>query len=183
MIISAALASTTTTHSTEHSLFQDPTFWVGVAFCITVFALVKLAGKAVSAMLQSRADKIAKQLNEAADLHKQAQKLLDDYKTQQSGAEQTARDALAQAEENAKKFKETLLSDFENKLKNRETAAEQRLDRAAREATDEIRAQAADVAMKTVEKLLTEKLTGEAGQKLIDDAIDSLPELFKDRVA
>lgn len=183
MIISAALASTTTAHSAEHSLFQDPTFWVGVAFCITVFALVKLAGKAVSAMLQSRADKIAKQLDEAADLHKQAQKLLDGYKAQQAGAEQTAREALTQAEENAQKFKETLLSDFENKLKSRETAAQQRLDRAAREATDEIRTLAADVAMKTVEKLLTEKLTGEAGQNLIDDAIDSLPELFKDRVA
>ena len=37
--------------------------------------------------------------------------------------------------------------------------------------------------MQAVEQILTEKLSGENGQKLIDDAIDALPELFNEHAA
>lgn len=97
--------------------------------------------------------------------------------------EQMTRDALKEAEANAGRLKEEIQKDFEQKLKNREAAAEQRLDRAAEEASEEVRNKAIAIAMQTVEQILTEKLSGEDGQKLIDDAIDALPELFNDHAA
>lgn len=177
MIISQALAAATE-HAADHNMFQDPTFWVGVAFCITIAVLTKLAGKTISAMLQARADNIASKLEEAAKLRAEAEKLLSEYTVRHEQMGQTTQAALKEAEEKAQKLKENIQKDFEEKLKNREEAAHQRLDRAAEEATEEVRNLAAAIAMQAVERLLSEKLSGEAGQQLINQAIDSLPELF-----
>ena len=182
MIISSAFAATST-HTAEHSLFQDPTFWVGVAFCLTVVVLIKLCGKTVSSLLQARADKIASQLDEAAKLRRQAEELLNDYTVRHNTIEQTTRDAPKEAEERAEKLKEEIQKDFEQKLKTREIAAEQRLNRAAQEASQEVRDKAIALALQISEQILSEKLSGEAGQKLINDAIDALPELFNERAA
>lgn len=177
MIISQAFASTAG-HAGEHNMFQDPTFWVGVAFCITLFTLIKLAGKTISALLQARADKIAARLDEASKLRVEAEALLAEYTTRYEKISQTTQDALKEAEEKAQKLKENIRNDFEEKLKKREEATETRLNRAAEEASEEIRAMAVTIAMQTVEKILSEKLSGDDGQRLINEAIDKLPELF-----
>ena len=183
MIISQALASTAE-HAGEHNTFQDPTFWVGVAFCITVFMLIKLAGKTISTILQARADKIATKLDEAARLRTEAEALLAEYTIRHEQISQTTQDALNEVDEKAQRLKENIQKDFEEKLKKREEATEARLNRAAEEASEEIRAMAITIAMRTVEKILSEKLSGEDGQRLINEAIDMLPDLFsKDHAA
>lgn len=183
MIISPAFASTSA-HAGEHGLFQDPTFWVGIAFCLTVIALIKLAGKTISSLLQARVDGIASKINEAEQLRKQAEQLLAEYTNRHARMEQTSREALTKAQEEADRLKREIQKDFEQKLKNRETATEQRLNRAAEEASEEIRDKAIKIAMQAVEQILAEKLSEEDGQKLIDEAIDALPELFsKENIA
>lgn len=183
MIISSAFAATTTAHAAEHSIFQDPTFWVGVAFCLTIMFLVKLSGKAVSSLLQARADGIASKLKESSQLRHQAEQLLSEYTDKHARMEQTMQEALKEAEAKAKKLKEEIQKDFAQKLKNREDAAEQRLNRAAEEASEEVRNKAITITMQAVEEILSEKLSGEEGQKLLDEAIDALPELFKEHAA
>ena len=178
MIISQALASTAE-HAGEHNIFQDPTFWVAVAFFITIAALVKLAGKAISGALQDRADRISAQLNEAAKLRAEAQLLLAEYADRHEKMEKTKQEALKEAEEKAQKMKENLQKDFEEKLRKREESTELRLNRAMEEASEEVRSLAITIAMQTVEKILSDKLSGEEGQRLINEAIDSLPEIFK----
>ena len=177
MIISQAFASTTA-HAAEHNMFQDPTFWVGIAFCITVLSLIKLAGKAISGVLQARSDKIASRLEEASKLHTEAEALLAEYKSRHEKMEQTTQETLSNAEKSAQQLKENIQKEFEEKLKYREETACQRLDRAAEEASGEVRDLAVTIAMQAVEKILSEKLSGEDGQRLIEKAIDSLPELF-----
>lgn len=177
MIISQAFASTAA-HAGEHNMFQDPTFWVGIAFCITVLTIIKLAGKTISSLLQARADKIAARLDEAARLRVEAEALLAEYTVRHEKMGQTTQEALKEASEKAETLKENIQKDFEAKLKNREEAAHLRLNRAAEEASEEVRSLAVTIAMQTVEQILTEKLSGNAGQQLIDQAIDSLPELF-----
>ena len=182
MIISQAFAAATE-HAGEHSMLQDPTFWVGVAFCITVLAIIKLAGKTITDGLQARADKIASKLEETARLRVEAEKLLAEYSTRHATIEQTTKEALAEAEAKAQKLKENIQTEFEEKLKNRENAAYQRLDRASEEASEEVRNLAVKIAMQTVEQLLSEKLSQEEGQRLINEAIDSLPQLFSKETA
>lgn len=181
MIFTPAFAATAEHAAEHHSLFQDPTFWVGIAFFITVFALVKLAGKAIGGILQKRADSIEHKLNEAAALRKQTGELLAQYRDRLAVSEQTALDQKARANEQAEKLKATLIAKCEEKLKRREADAHRRLDRATAEAGAEIRALAVKIATQATERLLTEKLTGEAEQRLIDEAIDALPALFSNK--
>lgn len=181
MIISQAFAATA--HAGEHSVFQDPTFWVAIAFFITVFMLIKLAGKAISGALQARADKIAARLEEAEKLRIEAEVLLAEYTARYEELEQTAKDALEQADEKARKMKENLQQEFEEKLKKKQDAAEARLSRAADEASEEVRELAIKIASEAVERILAEKLSGDAGQKMIDDAIEALPAVFSKQKA
>ena len=177
MIISQAFASTAA-HAGEHSLFQDPTFWVAVAFFITVCMLTKLAGKAISDALQARADKIASRLAEAEKLRIEAEALLAEYKANHERMAQTAKEALEQANLNAQKMKENLQKEFEEKLQKKQAVAEARLNRAAEEASEEVRELAIKIASEAVERILKEKLSADEGQKMIEEAIDSLPEVF-----
>ena len=179
MIISTAFAATEG-HVAEHNMFQDPTFWVGVAFCITVIALIKLCGKAISSYLQSRGDKIASQIDEASNLRKQAEQLLAEYREKQGNIKQTTEAALREAEEKAQTLKANIQSDFERKLQNREALAMQRMEQAAKEAAEDLRLTAIHLSMRTVERILYAKLTSEDDQRLINAAIDGLPELFKE---
>ena len=182
MIISQAFASTTA-HAGEHNMFQDPTFWVGIAFCITVLALIKLAGKAIGGVLQARSDNIAARLDEATKLRVEAEALLAEYPARHQKIGQTTQDSLKEAEKSAQQLKENIRKEFEEKLKHREEAAYQRLDRAAEEASEEVRDLAIKIAMQAVEQILSEKLSGENGQQLIEKAIDSLPALFSKKSA
>lgn len=177
MIISPAFAAETA--ATHHgSVFQDPTFWVGLAFCITVALLVKLAGKSVSAALQARADKIASKLNDASQLRTDAQKMLDDYREKHQNTEQEIESALKRARADAEQLKKNIRADFDAKLKNKESAAETRLKRATDEASAEIRDSAVALSLKTAEKILREKLNGDAGKAFLNHAIDTLPQVL-----
>ena len=182
MIISQAFASTAA-HAGEHNMFQDPTFWVGIAFCITVLSLIKLAGKTIGGVLQARSDKIASRLEEAAKLRVEAEALLAEYTVRHERIEQTTQDSLKEAEKNALQLKENIRKEFEEKLKHREETAYQRLDQAAEEASEEVRNLAIAIAMQAVEKILSEKLSGKDGQQMIENAIDSLPALFSKETA
>lgn len=180
MIISAASAAQTTAQSAaaHHSIFQDPTFWVAIAFCLTIIVIVKLAGKTISDILQARADGIASKLEEARKLRDEAEALLQEYQKRQDNARQEMDTALNSAKIKAEQLKKNIQTEFDEKLKSKEAAAEARLARAADEATEEVRNLAVSVALKTLEKILSEKLTGEQSNKLVSDALDSLPRLL-----
>lgn len=179
MIISAASAAETAqTAAAHHSMFQDPTFWVAVAFCLTVLVIVKLAGKSISDILQARADGIASKLEEARKLRDEAEALLQEYQKKQDNARQEMDTALDSAKIRAEQLKKSIQTEFDEKLKNKEAAAEARLARAAEEATEEVRNLAVSVALKTLEKILSEKLTEEQSGKLVSNALDSLPQLL-----
>lgn len=176
MIISPAFAAETASH--HGSMFQDPTFWVGVAFCLTVALLVKLAGKSVSAALQARADKIAHKLNDASQLRTDAQKMLDNYREKHQNTEQEIEAALKRARADAEHLKKNIQADFDIKLKNKESVAELRLKRAADEASEEIRDSAVSLSLKSAEKILRNKLSGDAGKAFLNHAIDTLPQVL-----
>lgn len=179
MIISAASAAETAqTAAAHHSIFQDPTFWVAVAFCLTVVVIVKLAGKSISGILQARADGIASKLEEARKLRDEAEALLQEYQKRQDNARQEMDTALNSAKIRAEQLKKSIQAEFDEKLKSKEAAAEARLARAAEEATEEVRNLAVSVALKALEKILSEKLTEEQSANLVSNAIDSLPRLL-----
>lgn len=176
MIFSTAYAAEQAAHAAEHhGVLQDPTFWVGVAFCLTIAFLIKTSGKSISQALQARADTIARRLDEAKKLRADAEKLLTDYTGKTANLNEETAQMIARANEEADRLKQTLQSEFDVKMKKQEEAVDIRLKRATDAAVREIRDEALSVSVEAVSAALREKLSGQTGEDFLTSAIDSLP--------
>jgi F-type H+-transporting ATPase subunit b len=172
MFISTAYAAT---EGAGGSVFTDPTFWVAIAF-ILFFALIaylKVPGK-LTAQLDARAERIKGELEEAKRLREEAQSLYADY---QRKAEEAAREAEAiveHAREEAERTAERMRSDMEAALERRKAQAEAKIAQAEQQAIDEVRNRAVDIATAAAASILKEDMQGDAGTRMVDDAIGSI---------
>ncbi len=157
------------------AFYDDPTFWVAVAFVI----LIVLAGKkivgAITAMLDERAAGIKTQIDEATRLREEAQELLASYERKQHEAVQEAEGIVTRAEEEAKRLGEMAEEDLASSLKRREQQAMERIAQAETAALDEVRGAAVDIALEATRKVLSEKVAEDKVEALVDDAIKGLP--------
>lgn len=158
----------------EGGLFHDPTFWVALAFVTLIVLVAKPLSKKVATGLDARADTIKAQLDEAEKLREEAQDLLASFKRKQQEAEEEAAKILQRAKEEAARLEAKSKTDLENALKRREAAAEARISQAEATAIAEVQALATSVALKAAEELLTESISAQKANAMIDDAISNL---------
>ncbi len=152
-------------------LVEDPAFWVAVAFVLAVGAAFRPLSKMVLGGLDARGRKIAGELDEARRLREEAQELLASYERRQREAEREAEGLVAAAREEAARLAARAAEDLEREVARRRQAALDRIAQAEADAVREVRAAAADLALRATRKLLDDKI-GEAEQaRLIDDAI------------
>ena len=183
MIFSVAYASEAAAHAAGHGLLQDPTFWVGVSFCLTVVVLAKPLGKAMGAALDKRSAEIAQRLEQAKKLRDEAEALLLNYKKKQEEAQKEIEKILLKAEETAKKEAREEKEAFDAALKRREEMLLARLARSQENAIEEVRNQAVLISIASVERLLKEMLDDRMDQKILEKTIDSLPEILSKKVS
>ena len=102
-------------------MFQDPTFWVLVAFIgfISVLVYLKVPGM-VTKGLDARAEKIKADLEEADALLKEAQDLLASYQKKQREAADEAQEIQARAKEEAERIVENGRTRLKDSLQRRE---------------------------------------------------------------
>jgi F-type H+-transporting ATPase subunit b len=155
-------------------MLHDPTFWVLVAFALFVVGVWKPGSKAITQMLDDRAEKIRTDLDRAAKLREEAQALLADYQKKQRDALNEAEAIMAQAKAEAERLSAQAAADLETSLKRREQLALQRIAQAEQQAMADVRAAAVDVAVAATGKLLAEKLDAGRQDALIDGAIKEL---------
>jgi F-type H+-transporting ATPase subunit b len=144
------------------------TFWVAVGFVIFVGILGYFgAHKAILATLDARGQKVAEQLAAASALRAEAEKLLAEYETKRVAAEKEAATIIEDAKAEAERIRvdqEAKLADF---VTRRTKMAEQKIAQAEASATSEVRAAAADAAIRAAETILR----GQAKGKVADDLI------------
>ena len=161
-------------------MFQNPTFWVLVAFIgfISVLVYLKVPGMVIHA-LDARAEKIKKNLEEADALLKEAQDLLASYQKKQREAADEARDIQARAKEEAARIVENGRTRLEVSLQRREKLAMDRITQAEASAVDEIRAHTVDIALDATHDLLAKDLSENRATAMLNDAIKELPDRLK----
>ena len=152
-------------------MFQDPTFWVAVAFVIIVIALFRPAGKIFTGGIDKRAERIRAQLDEAQQLREDAQKTLAEYKRKQRDAVDEAERILQQAKHEAEQLRHQAAEDLEAALKRRTEQAEEKIRQAEAQALQEVRAQAVDLAIAATGRLLQDQLDPARAEALIDQSI------------
>ena len=154
--------------------FHDPTFWVAVAFVLFVVLTFKPLKKAILGALDGRAERIRQELDEAARLREEAQKMLAEYKRKQNEASKEAEELLAHAKVEAERLAKEAEVEMEAALQRREAAALEKIAQAETKALAEVRGQAIDVAIAAAGKLLSEKIDDASAGKLIDHSIEEI---------
>ena len=158
-------------------MFQDPTFWVLVAFIgfIGVLVYFKVPGMVTKA-LDARAEKIQMDLEEADALLKEAQDLLASYQKKQRDSSDESQAIQARAREEAKRILENGRLRIEESLQRREKLAMDRITQAEASALSEIQALTVDIALDATHELLATNVSDDKANAMLNDAIKELPD-------
>jgi F-type H+-transporting ATPase subunit b len=157
------------------SVFSDPTFWVAIAF-LMFFALMfylKVPGK-LTAQLDTRADRIREELEQAKALREEAQETYAEYQRKAEEAAQEAENIVAHAREESARLAEKMRGDLEASLERRKAQAESKIAQAEQQAIDDVRNHAVEIATAAAAKILQDDMKGDAGTAMIDNAIGSI---------
>jgi len=173
MIISPAYAAAArTTHGT---FYTEPEFWLLVAFVIFVGLMAKPVWRKVTAGLDTRAQEIAAELDEARQLREEAQATLASYQRKQRDAAKEAEEIIARAEDEATRLTQAAEKTLAETLKRHEALTIEKIAQAQARAVDEVKAEAVEIALAATRRLLEEHLNEAKGDALIEDAIRELP--------
>ena len=153
----------------------EPEFWVAVSFFLFVGVVLYLGvHKKIASALDARSAAIAKELEEAKRLREEAEKVLADYRRKQGDVAKETKGiidlASKEAEILAAETRRSMKEQFERRMK----LAEDKIARAEAEALREVRAAAAEAAVKAAQTVIAAKLTPEAADKLVSQGIDAL---------
>jgi F-type H+-transporting ATPase subunit b len=156
-------------------IVQDHEFWVAIAFVVVVAGLVWKGGPLLTKMLDDRALKIKSEIEEAARLREEAQRILAEYQRKQRDALKEVEAIIAQARREAEAAAAQGARDLAAALDRRQRLALEKIALAETKAMAEVRNTAVDVAMAAVRHIAADALDPARKSKLIDDAIADLP--------
>lgn len=151
---------------------MDATFWATVALFI-FFAVVfylKVPGT-VAKSLDDRAERIRNELDQARKLREEAQEVLAEYQRRRKEAEKEADDIVASAEHEAALMVEEAKQKTDDYVARRTALAEQKIAQAERDAVNEVRAQAADIAVEAARRLLESKVDAKLSGDLFKSSL------------
>jgi F-type H+-transporting ATPase subunit b len=155
-------------------LLQDPRFWILVSFVIFIVAGVKLGKGAVFAMLDKRIDAIRKEIETADALRREAQDLLREYTAKQAEAAQEAAAILESARRHAEHIQQQAEENMKETVRRREEQLAERLRRMEESAIQDIRAYAAELAVKATAELIAAHMDEKTNTRLVNDSISTL---------
>jgi F-type H+-transporting ATPase subunit b len=156
-------------------MFEDPEFWVALAFVIFMGILVKFGvPKMALSALDERSDRIKQALDEAQRLRSEAQAVLTQYQKKREEAEKEAQAIIVSARAEAERLAGEAKGKVEEFIARRTKMAESKIAQAEAQALADVRAAAADAAVAAAEKILEQTTHGAAAESLIAKGISDL---------
>jgi F-type H+-transporting ATPase subunit b len=154
---------------------MDATFWAFVALVIFlgIVFYMKVPGM-ISKSLDERANKIRNELDEARRLREEAQHLLAEYQRKRKEAEQEAGDIVAAAKREADQLVAEAQKRTEEYVARRAALAEQKIGQAERDAVNEVRASAVDIAVEAARKLLGDSVNTKVDADLFKTSLQQV---------
>lgn len=154
---------------------ENPETWVAIGFVVFVALVFNMARRAIGGGLDKRADTIRRQLDEAAALRAEADAMLKTAQQKQREALKEAAAIVEGARAEAERLKARSARELEALIQRRQQTALDKIAQAESSALAEVRNVAVDTAIAAATRLLSERMTGQAGDALIDGAIADLP--------
>lgn len=162
-------------HVDPKALGFDATMLVGLAMLIVVLAMLwKKVPAAIGKALDSKIAVIRTQLDEAAELRKEAEALKAEYEAKARAAEGEAAAMVERAKHEAEAIRTKAEADAQALVERRTRMAEDKIAAEERAAVQELRATAADAAAKAAAKIIAERGDGATDRALVDQAISGI---------
>jgi len=156
-------------------MFEDPEFWVLIAFVIFLGVLVRFGvPKMALSALDDRSARIKQALDEAQRLRSEAQAVLTQYQQKRAEAEKEAEAIIVSARVEAERLAGEAKGKVEEFVARRTKMAESKIAQAEAQALADVRAAAADAAVAAAEKILVQTTHGAAAESLIAKGISDL---------
>ena len=151
------------------------TVWATVALFIFlgVVVYIKVPGM-IGKSLDERAEKIRNELEAARRLREEAQQLLAEFQRKRKEAEKEAADIVEAAKREAAQMVEEGRKKTEDYVTRRTALAEQKIGQAERDAVNEVRSNAVDLAVEAARTLLAGKVDAKAGADLFKSSLQEL---------
>jgi F-type H+-transporting ATPase subunit b len=159
----------------EPGFFAEPLHWVVLSFFLFFIIFGKKLWGALAGMLDARAASVRAEMDEAARLKSEAEAMLKDAEATRVKAHSEARQLIEGAAAEAARVAEATRAEAEASAKRREQMALDRIAAAQKQAVDEVRTAAAELATIAARQVIAEGHSLEASNALIDHAIAQLP--------
>ena len=158
---------------------MDAAFFVGLGFLLFIMLLGYLGVfSKITKALDDRAADIGNELAEAKRLRDEASALLASFAKKKADAEAEAAGIVAQAKLEAESLAKEAQERIAEFVTRRTKQAEQKIALAEAQATQDVRAAAADVATKAAEIVLRAETAGAGGGALIAKGIEDVKKLL-----
>lgn len=150
--------------------------WVGVGLLIFLAIVIfgAKAPKMVAAALDAKTASVQADLDEAARIRAEAERLLAELRAEREEAERQAKEMLAVAQDEARRYEVEAKAKLDETLARRRALAERRIATAEAQAAAEVKAAAAELAAQAAEALLTKRLAGVTTDAMVDTAIPQI---------
>ena len=147
-------------------------FWVAIAFVIFIALLWRVgAHRSLVDALDDRSKRIAAELAEARRLRAEAEALLEEYRRKAKEAESEVAAILELASSEAAEIATETKKRMEEFVARRTKMAEGKIAQAETQALADVRAAAADAAVRAAEKILADTVKGKTAEGLLETAI------------
>ncbi|MBF0214575.1 MAG: F0F1 ATP synthase subunit B, partial [Magnetococcales bacterium] len=160
----------------EPSVFGSQIFWTVVSFFLLMALLKKYVLPAIVNILDSRASRIAEDLQKAESARKEGERLLVNYQGQMVAARQMAAQTLEEARQDAIRHREAALEELNKELAKKKNAALVEIEQAKNKAMEEVRGAAVELSMLVAEKLIVKAINAEDANRMVQEAVKQLGE-------
>jgi F-type H+-transporting ATPase subunit b len=149
-------------------------FWTVVTFIVLLIILKKVAWKPILTALDQREAAIKESLEKAEKAREEAQKVLDENKSNLARAEEESKKIIDQSRVFAEKLKDQIIKESKEQAKKIVDDAADEIERKKDAAFNELKTQVAEIAINAAEKILKESLNKDTNKKIVDKYINDI---------
>jgi F-type H+-transporting ATPase subunit b len=148
--------------------------WTIVVFLISLFILRKWVFPLIGEALDKRAKTIEGEIDSAAELRQEADKVLDEYRERLKEARTQAEEIVGRARQTADVHEHEARERGQEILAEAAKRAERDIEAATKRALDDIRREVADLTIMATEKVVRKTLNDADQRRLVEEALSEM---------
>jgi F-type H+-transporting ATPase subunit b len=148
--------------------------WTLVVFVISLFILRKWVFPRIGEALDKRAKTIEGEIDSAAELRQEADKVLEEYRERLKEARAQSEEILQRARQTAESHEHESREHGQEIIAEAAKRAERDIDAATKRALDDIRREVADLTIMATEKVTRKTLDDSDQRRLVEEALSEL---------